>query len=93
MMGNWEDWLMGASLAGAVVVGMALHNISGPELTSTAIASEEPAAVAVEAPALVFTVTGKRMPSECKGEVTDTAIAARCEALRDQTTVDVKPGR
>ena len=37
-----------------------------------------------------FTVTGKRLPKECKGEPASQEIAERCEALRDRTTVTVR---
>lgn len=94
MLGNWEDLLMGFSFAGAVLVGMAMHNIQTPELTSVALAAENGAAEIVQAtpesPRLSFTVTGKRMPKECKGEPASAEIAARCEAIRDATRVEVK---
>ncbi len=97
MFGNWEDMLMGLSLAGAVIVGMTLHNIRTPEITTVAMAAEEPAArletPLAEKPKLTFTVTGKRLPKECKGEPESTDIAERCEALRDQTRVDVKSNK
>jgi hypothetical protein len=46
----------------------------------------------VEAPVaqkISFTVTGKRLPKECKGVPATDEIDARCEALRDQTRVTV----
>jgi hypothetical protein len=74
---------------------MTMHNIRAPELTESAMASEKPkitaeAAVAQEKPKLTFTVTAKRLPKECKGEPASEEIAARCEALRDLTRVEVK---
>ena len=97
MFGNWEDMLMGLSLAGAVIVGMTLHNIRAPEITTVAMAAEEPATrletPLAAKPKLSFTVTGKRMPKECKVDPVSTEIAERCEALRSQTRVDVKANK
>ena len=94
MTGNWEDFALGGSFALAIVAAMSLHNIKAPELTTPAIAAETPIAELAETtaakPAVTFTVTGKRMPKECKGEPASTEIADRCEALRDQTTVKVE---
>ncbi len=95
MAGNWEDVLMGLSFAGAAFAGMTMHNIRTPELAKQALAAETPtiaseAAIQAEKPKLSFTVTAKRLPRECKGEPASEAIAARCEALRDLTRVEVK---
>jgi hypothetical protein len=94
MFSNWEDSLMGLSFAGAVAFGMTLNHVRTPELAVTAMAADKPAQEAFEPmvlkPQVSFTVTGKRTPKECKGEPKSVEIAVRCEALRDQTTVDVK---
>ncbi len=94
MFNNWEDSLMGLSFAGAVAFGMMLHQIRAPELAVDAMAEDKVAQVAAEPlaqkPKLTFTVTGKRLPKECKGEPESTEIAERCGALRDQTRVEVK---
>jgi hypothetical protein len=94
MTGNWEDFALGGSFALAILAAMSLHNIKAPELTTPAIAADKPIAELADAadakPSVTFTVTGKRMPKECKGEPASTEIAARCEALRDQTTVKVE---
>jgi hypothetical protein len=94
MTNNWEDFALAGSFALAILAAMSLHNIKAPELTTPAIAAEEPIAEladpATAKPAVTFTVTGKRLPKECKGEPASTEIAARCDALRDQTTVKVE---
>ena len=93
-MGNWEDFALAGSFALAIMAAMSLHNIKAPELATPAIAADKPLAelAGSEAakPAVTFTVTGKRMPKECKGEPASAEIAARCEALRDKTTVKVE---
>lgn len=94
MTGNWEDFALGGSFALAIVAAMSLHNIKAPELTTPANAANQPvselASEAPAKPAVTFTVTGKRMPKECKGEAATPEISARCETLRDQTTVKVE---
>jgi len=94
MTGNWEDFALGGSFALAIVAAMSLHNIKAPELATPAIAADKPISELADAssvkPSVSFTVTAKRMPKECKGEPATTEIAARCEALRDQTTVKVE---
>jgi hypothetical protein len=94
MTGNWEDFALGGSFVLAILAAMSLHNIKAPDLTTPAIAADKPIAELADAatakPAVTFTVTGKRMPKECKGEPATTEIADRCEALRDQTTVKVE---
>lgn len=92
-MGNWEDLAVGGSLFAAILTVMALHNIKAPDIAPPALAAEE-ALVAEAQPqamptALSFTVTGKRLPKECKGTPASDEIDARCEALRDQTRVTV----
>jgi hypothetical protein len=94
MTGNWEDFALGGSFVLAILAAMSMHNIKAPELATPAIAAEKPVAELVDAqtakPAVTFTVTGKRMPKECKGEPATAEIAARCEALRDQTSVKIE---
>lgn len=94
MTGNWEDFALGGSFALAILAAMSLHNIKAPELATPAVAAEKPIPELADStaakPSVTFTVTGKRMPKECKGEPASTEIATRCEALRDQTTVKVE---
>jgi hypothetical protein len=94
-MGNWEEMAFGGSLVIAIFAAMTLHNIKTPEiaLAPAANAADKPMVVeAVETPVsqkISFTVTGKRLPKECKGVPATDEIDARCEALRDQTRVTV----
>lgn len=92
-MGNWEDFAVGGSLFAAVFAVMALHNVKGPEIAPKAQASEEAVVAKADTEsvpaAISFTVTGKRLPKECKGTPATDEIDARCEALRDQTKVTV----
>lgn len=94
MTGNWEDFTLAGSFALAILAAMSLHNIRAPELATPAIAADKPISELADStaakPAVSFTVTGKRMPKECKGEPATAEIAAHCEALRDQTTVKVE---
>jgi hypothetical protein len=73
---------------------MMLNNVTAPDIVlapSATAAVEQPADVATPmAKTITFTVTGKRMPAECKGEPASDEIAARCEALRDRTVVQVR---
>lgn len=94
-MGNMEEWAFGGSLIVAILAVMALNNIKTPEieLAPAANAAEKPVVMeVVKAPVaqkISFTVTGKRLPKECKGVPATDEIDARCEALRDQTRVTV----
>lgn len=94
-MGNMEEWAFGGSLIVAILAVMALNNIKTPEieLAPAANAAEKPVVMEVaKAPVaqkISFTVTGKRLPKECKGVPATDEIDARCEALRDQTRVTV----
>lgn len=90
-MGNWEDFAFAGSLVLAVVAAMALNNVKAPELATPAQAAEKPIVETTKiAPVIAFTVTGKRLPKECKGVPATDEIDARCEALRDQTQVTIK---
>ena len=89
-MGNWEDFSFVGSLVLAVVAAMVLNNVKAPELTTPAQAAEKPVVETTVAPVIAFTVTGKRLPKECKGVPATDEIDARCEALRDQTQVTIK---
>lgn len=89
-MGNWEDTAITGSLFVAIFAVMALHNIKTPEIAPPALAAPAQVAEAAPTPAISFVVTGKRMPKECKGLAATDEIEARCEALRDQTKVDIQ---
>jgi hypothetical protein len=95
MLGNLEEVALGGSLVVAICAVMALNNIKTPEieLAPAANAADKPAVLEVaETPVaqpISFTVTGKRLPKECKGVPATDEIDARCEALRDQTRVTV----
>ena len=89
-MGNWEDFAFVGSPVLAIVAAMALNNVKAPELTTPALAAEKPVVETTAAPVIAFTVTGKRLPKECKGVPATDEIDARCEALRDQTQVTIK---
>lgn len=94
-MWNWEEMAMGGSLVAAIAAVMALHNIKTPDMAIAPAATAAVESVQLEAAVPVaqtisFTVTGKRMPKECKGEPASEEIAARCEALRDRTVVSVR---
>lgn len=97
MTNNWEDLALGGSFTLAIVAAMSMHNLKTPDLATPALAADqsvsELAIAAPAKPAVKFTVTGKRMPKECKGEPASTEIADRCMALRDQTTVQVEIAR
>jgi hypothetical protein len=77
---NWEAWMFAITVATAIVSVLALSESRAPGFVSQAIAGER------HSPAYTITVTAKRLPAECKGAV-DTATAARCDAIRDTTTV------
>jgi hypothetical protein len=92
---NLDEMAISGTFLAAVAGVMMINNIKAPdvELAPSAIASVEQAAEPEAAPAvktISFTVTGKRMPQECKGEPASPEIAARCEALRDRTVVTVR---
>ena len=90
-MWNWEEMAMGGSLVAAIAAVMALHNIKTPDMAIAPAATAAVKSVQLEAAVPVAqTVTGKRMPKECKGEPASEEIAARCEALRDRTVVSVR---
>jgi hypothetical protein len=92
-MGNWEDLAVGGSLLAAIFAVMTLHNIKAPAIAEPALAAEAPVVAQLEPEAMPasisFTVTGKRLPKECKGTPASDEVDARCEALRDQTRVTV----
>jgi hypothetical protein len=98
MMDNFEELAMGGSLVVAVVAVMALNNVQGPDiaLAPAANASDKPAIIVdggmPVAKTITFTVTGKRLPAECKGTPASAEVEARCEALRDRTVVTVDNG-
>ncbi|MBU6156489.1 MAG: hypothetical protein KJS87_06130 [Alphaproteobacteria bacterium] len=87
---------MGGSLVVTIAAVLALNNVKTPEMAiiAPATAAEESVEMAPAAPPVArtisFTVTGKRLPKECKGEPASQEIAERCEALRDRTTVTVR---
>lgn len=95
-MWNWEEMAMGGSLVVTIAAVLALNNVKAPEMAiiAPATAAEESVEMAPAAPPVArtisFTVTGKRLPKECKGEPASQEIAERCEALRDRTTVTVR---
>ena len=95
-MWSFEEMAIGGSLVVTVAAVLALNNIKTPDMSivAPAIAAEESVELAPATPpmakTITFTVTGKRMPKECKGEPASEEIAARCEALRDRTTVSVR---
>ncbi|MFN9162420.1 MAG: hypothetical protein ACK6DM_06930 [Alphaproteobacteria bacterium] len=95
-MWNFEEMAMGGSLVVTVAAVLALNNVKAPDMAivAPATAADESVVLAPAAPpmakTITFTVTGKRMPQECKGEPASEEIAARCEALRDRTTVSVR---
>jgi hypothetical protein len=93
-MWNLDELAIGTTFLAAIAGVMMLNNIKAPDVAiapAATAAIEQPAAT--EAPmarTISFTVTGKRMPAECKGEPASDEIAARCEALRDRTVVQVR---
>lgn len=95
-MWNIDEMAIGGSLVLTVAAVMALHNVKSPDmsLVAPAVAADENVMIAPPSPPVArtisFTVTGKRLPKECKGEPASEEIAARCEALRDRTTVSVR---
>ena len=79
IMQSFEDWLIGAASAVAVVGTLAAHALTTP-IVSDAVAAEE------AAPAYTITITAKRRPEICRtdataavcatgGEVTETLVA------------------
>jgi hypothetical protein len=93
-MWNLDEVAIGATFLAAIAGVMMLNNVTAPDIVlapSATAAVEQPADVATPmAKTITFTVTGKRMPAECKGEPASDEIAARCEALRDRTVVQVR---
>ena len=93
-MWNLDEMAIGGTFLAAIAGVMMLNNINAPEVAiappATAATEQAAAAEAPMARTISFTVTGKRMPAECKGEPATDEIAARCEALRNRTTVSVR---
>jgi hypothetical protein len=82
---NWEDWAMAVPLAAAAVLALALSGARAPSFASVATAAEG------ASPQYVMTVTGNRLPAECKGLTG--RVPAHCAALMNGTTVTVREVR
>ena len=80
---NWEDWAMAMPLAIVPVVALAFADARTPSLATDAIAAEQ------SKPQYVMTITGKRLPADCKG-VAEKDLAAHCVALMDSTIVTMR---
>lgn len=80
---NWEDWAMAMPLAIVPVVALAFGEARAPSFAAEAIAAEQ------SKPHYVMTITGKRLPAECKG-VAEKDLPAHCVALLDGTTVTMR---
>ena len=93
-MWNLDEMAIGLTFMAAIAGVMMLNNIKAPDVALAPAATagiEQPTDSATPmAKTITFTVTGKRMPAECKGEPASDEIAARCEALRDRTVVQVR---
>jgi hypothetical protein len=80
---NWEDWALMMPLAIVPVVALSFGEARTPSFATDAIAAEQNKAQ------YVMTVTGKRLPAECKG-VAETNLSAHCLALMNGTTVTMR---
>lgn len=80
---NWEDWALALPLAIVPVVALTFGEARTPSFATEAIAAEQ------SKPDYVMTITGKRLPAECKG-VAETNLTAHCVALLDSATVTMR---
>lgn len=80
---NWEDWALAMPLAIVPVVALSFGEVGAPTFATNAIAAEQ------SKPQYLMTVTGKRLPADCKG-VAEKDLAAHCIALLDGTTVTMR---
>jgi hypothetical protein len=80
---NWEDWALMMPLALVPVVALSFGEARTPSFATDAIAAEQSKAH------YVMTVTGKRLPAECKG-VAERDLSTHCVALIDGTTVTMR---
>jgi hypothetical protein len=80
---NWEDWAMAMPLALVPVVALTFGEARTPSFTTDAIAAEQ------SKPDYVMTITGKRLPAECKG-VAEEHIPVHCVALLDSAVVTMR---
>lgn len=83
MLRNWEDWALALPLFVVVAFAFAAGDTRTPSFASDAIAAEQ------SKPNFVMTVTGKRLPAECKG-VAEAALPKHCIDLMDGTTVTMR---
>lgn len=80
---NWEDWALALPLAIVPVVALTFSGAQTPSFATDAVAAEQ------SKPNYVMTITGKRLPADCRG-VADKDLAAHCIALMDSTTVTMR---
>jgi hypothetical protein len=85
MLRNWEDWAMALPLFVVAALAFAAGDTRAPSFAGEAIAAEDK-------PDFVMTVTGKRLPAECKG-VEEAQLPKHCIALMDATTVTMRKVR
>jgi hypothetical protein len=86
MFSNWEDWAMAMPLALVPVLALTFGEARAPAFATVAVAAEH------AGPQYLMTITGKRLPAECKG-VAEDALSAHCRALIDSTTVTMRKTR
>lgn len=80
---NWEDWALALPLAVATVLALTFAGTRAPSFATAANAAEQ------GKPDYVMTITGKRLPADCRG-VDDAALPAHCVALINATTATMR---
>lgn len=80
---NWEDWVIAMPLAMVPVVALAFADARTPSFATDAVAAQQ------SKPQYVMTITGNRLPADCKG-VAEKHLAAHCLALMDSTAVTMR---
>ena len=80
---NWEDWALALPLAAAAAFALTLAGARTPSFATAANAAEQ------RKPDYVMTITGKRLPAECRG-VENAGLPAQCIALINATTVTMR---
>jgi hypothetical protein len=80
---NWEDWAIAMPLALVPVLALTLGEARTPSFATDAVAAEQ------AKPQYVMTITGKRLPAECRG-IAEKDMSAHCIALLDGATVTMR---